>query len=247
VAENIITQKVGPLPLVVWVIGGSGAFLLFIMLTHKGSSGGQANATNQVSALAPTEAEAFGTIEQQQQDVTNALTTLGQNQSALGGSLSTLSGTIDTNQNWNAAQFANLLSGMGQVQQGQTAASNQATSYYQSLLNNLSAYSSQIYNQQSADYLSLYNQGQGNTAQLTGIMTDPWIRQFYENLNLQGLTPYQQSQFWTLLNQQNQTNQPQGSQPGQRNSITLPGVLFPWMTGPTNTAPPVDPQGAMQT
>jgi hypothetical protein len=131
VADNIITQKLGPLPLVVWVIGGSGAVLLFVMLTHKGNNGAQANATNQVSALAPTEAEAFGTLEQQQQDVSNALTTLGQNQAALGGSLGTLSGTIDTNQNWNAAQFANILGGLSQVEQGQTDEQQQAAGFQQ--------------------------------------------------------------------------------------------------------------------
>jgi hypothetical protein len=115
VAEGIITQKVGPLPLVVWVIGGSGAVLLFVMLSHKGNNGAAANATNQVSALAPTEAEAFGTIEQQQQDVSNALTTLGQNQSALGGSMSTLAGTVTQQGSQNAAGFQSLLDALSGV------------------------------------------------------------------------------------------------------------------------------------
>jgi hypothetical protein len=175
VAENIITQKVGPLPLVVWVIGGSGAFLLFVMLTHKGNNGQQANATNQVSALAPTEAEAFGTIEQQQQDVTNALTTLGQNQSALGGSLQTISGTIDTNQNWNAAQFANILGGLSQVQQGQTAASDQATNYYNSLLGNMGNYANNIMAQNTQ-----YNDQQNAQAAANMGQTWSWINQAME-------------------------------------------------------------------
>ena len=89
---DVITQKVGPLPLVVWVAGGAGVVGLFLLMTHKGNNSAQGNQTNSVNALSPTEAQAFGTIEQQQQDVTNALTTLGQNQSALGGSMSTLSG-----------------------------------------------------------------------------------------------------------------------------------------------------------
>jgi hypothetical protein len=112
---DIITQKVGPLPLVVWVIGGSGAVLLFVMMTHKGSSGSSANTTNSVSALAPTEAEAFGTIEQQQQDVSNALTTLGQNQSALGGSMSTLSGQVTQQGTQNAAGFQSLIDALSGV------------------------------------------------------------------------------------------------------------------------------------
>jgi hypothetical protein len=164
-AEGIITQKVGPLPLVVWVIGGSGAVLLFVMLTHKGSSGSQANTTNSVSALAPTEAEAFGTLEQQQQDVVNALTTLGNNQSALGGSMSTLAGTVTQQGTQNASAFQSLLDALsgvagqvtgvagqvsgvsgqvsgvagqvGDVSQGQAAASAQASNYNNTLLQQL--------------------------------------------------------------------------------------------------------------
>jgi hypothetical protein len=155
---DIITEKVGPLPLVVWVIGGSGAVLLFVMLTHKGSSGSQANTTNSVSALAPTEAEAFGTLEQQQQDVSNALTTLGQNQSALGGSMSTLAGTVTQQGTQNASAFQSLLDALsgvagqvsgvsgqvsgvagqvGDVSQGQSAASAQASNYNNTLLQQL--------------------------------------------------------------------------------------------------------------
>jgi hypothetical protein len=154
-AEGIITQKLGPLPLVVWVIGGSGAVLLFVMLTHKGNNGSQANTTNSVSALAPTEAEAFGTLEQQQQDVSNALTTLGQNQAALGGSMSTLAGTVTQGNTQNAASFQSLLDALsgvsgqvsgvsgqvsgvsGQVSDASAAASRQASDYNATLLNQL--------------------------------------------------------------------------------------------------------------
>lgn len=158
---SFITQKVGPLPLVVWVMGGAGVVFLFILMKGRSSSSGTANATNQVSALAPTEAEAFGTIEQQQQDVTNALTTLGQNQAALGGSLQTISGTIDTNQNYNAAQFANILGGVSQVEQGQTAASNQATNYYNSVLQNMLNYYNSL-------YTTTVNGDQGISQQVSG-------------------------------------------------------------------------------
>jgi hypothetical protein len=185
-AENIITQKVGPLPLVVWVAIGSGGVLLLLMLTHK-SSGAQSTQTNSVNALSPTEAESFGTIEQQQQDVVNALSTLAQNQSALGGSISTLNGS--ETQNWANAnqQFGNILSGLSTVQSGQQDAASAAQNYFQTLNGNIAAYGSQIYNQQAADYQSLYNQGQGNFTELAGIMTDPWVKQFYENQIIQNL------------------------------------------------------------
>jgi hypothetical protein len=154
-SEGIITQKLGPLPLVVWVIGGSGAVLLFVMMTHKGNNGAQANTTNSVSALAPTEAEAFGTLEQQQQDVSNALTTLGNNQSALGGSMSTLAGTVTQGNTQNAASFQSLLDALsgvsgqvsgvsgqvtgvsGQVGDASAAASRQASDYNATLLQQL--------------------------------------------------------------------------------------------------------------
>ena len=205
-AENVITQKVGPLPLVVWVVIGSGGVLVLLMLTHK-SGNSQQSQTNSVNALSPTEAESFGTIEQQQQDVVNALTTLGQNQSMMGGSLSTLSG-MET-ENWANAnqQFGNILSGLSQVQQGQTDAATNAQNYYQTLLQNISSYGSQIYNQQAADYASLYNQGQGNFTQLAGIMTNPWIKQYYENDLVKGLQsdprndPRIQNWYWDAMKQ----------------------------------------------
>ena len=137
---HVLTQKVGPLPLVLWVVGGSGVVLLFMLMRNKGSSGAQGIQTNQITALAPTEAEAFGTIEQQQQDVTNALTTLGNNQSALGGSLSTLTGIVTQQGSTNAASFQSVLDGLGTVQQGQASANAQATSYYQAIQNSLANY-----------------------------------------------------------------------------------------------------------
>jgi hypothetical protein len=159
-AEGIITQKVGPLPLVVWVIGGSGAVLLFVMLTHKGSSGSQANTTNSVSALAPTEAEAFGTIEQQQQDVVNALSTLGNNQSALGGSMSSLAGTVTQQGQQNAAGFQSLLDALsgvsgqvsgvagqvGDVSQTQAQQGQANYQYYQQLYQSLAGVAGQVSN-----------------------------------------------------------------------------------------------------
>jgi len=169
VAENVITQKVGPLPLVVWVAGGAGVIGLFILMTHKGNNGSSANQTNQISALAPTEAEAFGTIEQQQQDVTNALTTLGNNQAALGGSINTLSGTEAVNWANANTQFGNILTGQQQLstqvgtgftnigdvltgittgisglQAGEDKISNDQATYYNGLLTNLQNYANSL-------------------------------------------------------------------------------------------------------
>jgi hypothetical protein len=135
---DIITEKVGPLPLVAWVAGGAGLIFLLILMTHRGSnSSAQSNQTNQVSSLAPTEAEAFGTIEQQQQDVTNALTTMGNNQSALGGSINTLSG-METS-NWANAntQFGNVLSGQQQLSSQMTAGQQQIQASQQDLMSQL--------------------------------------------------------------------------------------------------------------
>jgi hypothetical protein len=139
-AGHVLTQKIGPLPLVLWVVGGAGLVFIVMMMKNKGSSGAQGMQTNQVSALAPTEAEAFGTMEQQQQDVVNALTTLGNNQSALGGSMSTLTGIVTQQGSDNAASFQNLVDGQNTIQQGQASAASNSANYYNSLLANLTNY-----------------------------------------------------------------------------------------------------------
>lgn len=232
---HVLTAKVGPLPLVLWVAGGASVIFIVMMARNKGNSGASGVATNQVSALAPTEAEAFGALEQQQQDVTNALTTLGNNQSALGGSMSTLTGIVTQQGSDNAASFQNLVDGQNTIEQGQQAASSQATNYYQSLLtnltnyynsllggvNNLSGQSASEYNTLSAGQTSLSNQiasgdaslagqiGSGFSnltnltsqqfAQLMGVQTNPWIKAWYENQVLSGLTPGQQQQYWAAM------------------------------------------------
>src|SRR5215471_12996758 len=160
-AENVITQKVGPLPLVVWVAIGSGGVLLLLMFTHKSGNSKQSQ-SNSVNALSPTEAEAFGTIEQQQQDVVNALTTLGQNQSALGGSMSTLTGIVTQQGQDNAAAFQNLVDGQNTIQQGQAAASSQATNYYKSLLNNMQNYYASLGNQINGVNTNVISYGSNN-------------------------------------------------------------------------------------
>jgi hypothetical protein len=137
---HVLTAKVGPLPLVLWVVGGASVIFVVMLMKNKGSSGAQGLQTNQVSALAPNEAEAFGTIEQQQQDVTNALTTLGNNQSALGGSMSTLTGIVTQQGADNAASFQNLQDGQNTIEAGQTSAANASSNYYSSLLSNLTNY-----------------------------------------------------------------------------------------------------------
>lgn len=160
-AGEVLTHKVGPVPLIVWVAGGAGLVFVFLLLTHKSTSAA-ANQTNSVSALAPTEAEAFGTIEQQQQDVTNALTTLGNNQSALGGSISTLTGIITQQGADNAASFQNLLNGQQTIEQGQTAASSQATNYYNSIASSLASYFSSV-NGQLGDIAGTTSASQQNS------------------------------------------------------------------------------------
>lgn len=139
-AGHVLTQKIGPLPLVLWVVGGAGLIFVVMMMKNKGSSGAQGMQTNQVSALAPTEAEAFGTMEQQQQDVVNALTTLGNNQSALGGSMSTLTGIVTQQGADNASAFQNLKDGQATIEQGQASAASANSGYYTSLLSNLTNY-----------------------------------------------------------------------------------------------------------
>jgi hypothetical protein len=168
---NVITEKVGPLPLVVWVAGGAGAVALFIALSHKGNNGAAANQTNSVSALAPTSAEAFGTIEQQQQDVTNALTTLGQNQSALGGSMSTLTGIVTQQGADNAAAFQNLQNGQSQIQQG-IAGLGQGQEYWGKL--NISE------TQQAASRLQQYLQNMYGRQQDTASWDQNVLSQLYQ-------------------------------------------------------------------
>jgi hypothetical protein len=141
---HVLTQKIGPLPLVLWVVGGASVVFVVMMMRNKGGSGAQGMQTNQVSALAPTEAEAFGTMEQQQQDVVNALTTLGNNQSALGGSLSTLTGIVTQQGTDNAASFQNLQNGQQTIEQGQQSAASAASNYYSSLLSNLVNYANSL-------------------------------------------------------------------------------------------------------
>jgi len=187
VPENIVTQKVGPLPLVVWVAGGAGVIGLFILMTHKGNNGAAANQTNQISSLAPTEAEAFGTIEQQQQDVTNALTTLGNNQSALGGSLSTLTGIITQQGADNAAAFQSLQSGQQSILQGQTDASSQASNYYNTLTQQLANYFGSMGSSLDNISAGVQNTQAGNLAQMQDTFKQYATAQYGYNASAGGM------------------------------------------------------------
>ena len=142
-AENFLTKKIGPLPTIAWVGAGASIVGLVIMMKKNGTNSTTPN-TGNVAMLSPTEAEAFGTIEQQQQDVTNALTTLGQNQSALGGSVNTLSGMTAgqiTNENTQYGALSQAMADLSTQQTSDTASINgQATQYYSGLQNALSAY-----------------------------------------------------------------------------------------------------------
>lgn len=195
---NIVTEKVGPLPLVLWVVIGAGGVAVLIMLTHKSGSGGQAVQTNSVQALAPTSAEAFGTLEQQQQDVVNALTTLGQNQSALGGSLSTLTGITTQQGQYNAAQFQ-------QIEQGQTAASDQATNYYKSVLNNMQNYYDSLGNQINGVNTNVTAYGANNISYQADV--------YNEMINMFGLA-FQQDPLKYAELQQQFAGMPAGDSPG---------------------------------
>src|SRR5215472_1269700 len=199
---DVVTQKVGGLPLVLWVAGGAGVIGLFILMTHKGNNGASANQTNSVNALAPTEAEAFGTIEQQQQDVTNALTTLGNNQSALGGSLSTLTGIVTQQGSDNAAAFQNLVNGQNTIEQGQSSASDQATNYYNALLANLTNYYNSLGTQINGVNSNVTAQAQAQQGLMSALQTA------ISNLTGQVGTNQQQAQQWyQSLQQQIQSGQ----------------------------------------
>jgi hypothetical protein len=161
VADNIVTKQVGPLPMWAWVGIASGGVLVIILMTKSGGASTSANnQTNSVNSLAPTEAEAFGTIEQQQQDVTNALTTLGQNQSALGGSLSTLTGIVTQQGTDNAASFQSLLDGQNTIEQEITSGQTQDANYFQTLGTNITNY-----------FNSLGSQVSGLNSSVTGLGT----------------------------------------------------------------------------
>lgn len=185
-AGEVLTHKVGPVPLIVWVAGGAGVVFVFLLLSHR-TQGSSANATNQISALAPTEAEAFGTIEQQQQDVTNALTTLGNNQSALGGSLSTLTGIVTQQGADNAASFQNLVNGQQQIEQGQTAASSQATNYYNSIAASLANFFATANGQLNGINSGVQNIQAGNLAQMQNSFKQYATSQFGYQANLGGM------------------------------------------------------------
>lgn len=169
---HVLTQKVGPLPLVAWVVGASGIVFLFLLMKGRSSANTAANnQTNQVSALAPTEAEAFGAIEQQQQDVTNALTTLGNNQSALGGSLSTLTGIVTQQGADNAASFQNLVNGQQTIEQGQTSAASSATNYYNALQSSLANYFNSLSGQVNGVNSNVSAQGAANQSVLANVQS----------------------------------------------------------------------------
>ena len=157
-AENFVTQKLGPLPMWAWVgVGSLGVVAIMYFSKSNSGSSAQNNQTNAVSALAPTEAEAFGTIEQQQQDVTNALTTLGNNQAAMGGSLSTLAGSETSN-------WANANTQFGSILQAISGVSGQVTnvgSQVSGVSGQVSGVSGQVSGLSAADqqyYANLANQ-----------------------------------------------------------------------------------------
>jgi hypothetical protein len=178
--DELLTHKVGPLPVIVWVGGGAAVVFLLLMISRSRNNNAGNMQTNQVSSLAPTEAEAFGTIEQQQQDVTNALTTLGNNQSYLGGSLSTLTGIVTQQGADNAASFQNLVNGQQQIQQGQASAATNAQNYYNSLFGALGDY-----------YNSLNGSLNGINSGLIGVDQDVRANQM-----VLSLMPGGQQAFW---------------------------------------------------
>jgi hypothetical protein len=185
--ENILTHKLGPLPVIVWVASGASIIGVVLFLT-KDKSGSDNTSSNNVSMLSPTEAEAFGTIEQQQQDVTNALTTVGQNQAALGGSLNTLSGSFAQQSAYENTQF-------GAIEQAQSTLSAQQAQdtssleqgqqdYFQSVIQNLQNMYSALSSQSSAQYQGLATQVNGDSASNSNYYNQ--IMQYLNNMQ-QGL------------------------------------------------------------
>jgi hypothetical protein len=197
--DELLTHKVGPLPVLAWVGGGAALVFVFLMISRR-SSGGQQLATNQVSSLAPTEAEAFGTIEQQQQDVTNALTTLGNNQSYLGGSLASLSGLVTQQGLYNSSQFQNLLNGQDTIEQGQSAAADQATNYQNALLAQMLAYANSLGSQINGVNSNVSTWGKTNL----DVATNPWVKAWYQAQVMAGLDPQTQQYFWNATQAQAQ-------------------------------------------
>jgi hypothetical protein len=185
--ENILTHKLGPLPVIVWVASGASIIGVVLFLT-KDKSGSDNTSSNNVAMLSPTEAEAFGTIEQQQQDVTNALTTVGQNQAALGGSLNTLSGSFAQQSAYENTQF-------GAIEQAQSTLSAQQAQdtssleqgqqdYFQSVIQNLQNMYSALSSQSSAQYQGLATQVNGDSASNSNYYNQ--IMQYLNNMQ-QGL------------------------------------------------------------
>jgi hypothetical protein len=134
---NLLGQKVGPLPLVAWVGLAGGAVAIWLAVRSRAnaaSSSGVAGAG--ISMLDPSSAEAFGTLQQQQQDLTNTLSgmQMGQGQANntmlhylanINQALGTIYGQADAiqqGQTLSDTYLANINQGMGAIYTQDTAA-----------------------------------------------------------------------------------------------------------------------------
>lgn len=80
--QGFLSQKIGPLPLVAWVGIMAGGAAILVALRAKTAARSTSTA---LDMLSPSSAEAFGTLQQQQEDLSNALNQLGIGQGTIIG------------------------------------------------------------------------------------------------------------------------------------------------------------------
>jgi hypothetical protein len=112
---NLLGQKVGPLPLVAWVGLAGGAVAIWLAVRSRSNSGSSGPAGAGISMLDPSSAEAFGTLEQQQIDLTNTLSQMAQSNQA---NFEGLNFNTQTGMWTYAQQIASLINGVGTQVQG---------------------------------------------------------------------------------------------------------------------------------
>jgi len=125
---GLLGHKLGPLPVVVWVGLAGGAVAIAIAVRGKmgSSSSGGVNGAG-IDMLAPSAAEAFGTLEEQQRQLTNALSSIGAGQAASENSLSDqITRNFANAANLSQAQYSQLVSGQMAIRGNDQASSDYA-------------------------------------------------------------------------------------------------------------------------
>jgi hypothetical protein len=105
-------EKLGPLPIVGWVGLAAGAVAIGLALRGRFNSQQSGVAGAGIDMLAPSAAEAFGTLEQQQSDLTNALSALGMGVSNVQSSVNDTRNAVGTV----STQVGQVGSAVGDVQ-----------------------------------------------------------------------------------------------------------------------------------